>query len=76
MQKDKEETAEIYTEEKCCICLEPLKVINTMIFPCHHKCVHVTCFVSSNPIPNKCPLCRMSLIVSSFGDSSGKEGCS
>lgn len=55
---------EVYNCNECVICLEPLESVNIIIFPCGHKCAHVTCFANSISNTGKfiCPMCRFVVI--------------
>ena len=56
-----ESESRIWNEEKCCICLELLSNRDVVIFPCGHKCTHLTCFHKSEI--GKCPLCNKSIDI-------------
>jgi Zinc finger, C3HC4 type (RING finger) len=49
----------IFMEDECCICLEKLGKVNTMIFKCGHMCAHVSCFIPLGL--SECPICRESI---------------
>jgi Ring finger domain/Family of unknown function (DUF5763) len=62
-----EDEEKIFNSDDCVICYERLRTINTMIFPCGHKCVHSTCFANSVVNTGKliCPICRFDLVTNS-----------
>ena len=58
------EEKKVFNYDECVICFEPLKTANTLIFPCFHRCCHVTCFLKSISSMHsaECPICRLNLI--------------
>jgi Family of unknown function (DUF5763) len=58
------EEKKVYDYGECVACFEPLGTANTLIFPCFHKCLHVTCFVKSIDATGSamCPICRLNIL--------------